>query len=359
MHVSDAVDPAAWDSFVASGRYRPFLQGWTMGEVYRDIGQEPVRLEARDDAGRIAGICQAVLVPARRGRHLMVPYGPLVTDVLALPALLEALKARARERGCSFLRMSPFWPQAQASHLAALGAVASPLHLLAEHVWYLPLTVGDAWAGQPHGMPRTEDELFQQLRKTTRNLVRRAEKEGVAVEVSPDPVRDVERFIALHDETRKRHKFTPYTNAFFRAQVARFAPRGEVTVYLAKYQGQVIAASVHMHAYGETSYHHGASSSAFPKIPASYLLQWTAVRDALKRGDAVYSFWGIAPMTAATGDESPKVSDPKHPFAGVTLFKTGYGGAVLDLVPCMDLPLSPYYRLTRAFEYARKWKRGF
>ena len=125
------------------------------------------------------------------------------------------------------------------------------------------------------------------MRKTTRNLIRRAEKEGVTVECSSDPVSDVEQFIALHDETRKRHHFTPYTNAFFRAQVKEFAESGNVLVYLARHQGQVIASSIHMQFGGETSYHHGASSSAHYKIPASYLLQWTAIQDALARQDFI------------------------------------------------------------------------
>ena len=94
------------------------------------------------------------------------------------------------------------------------------------------------------------------------------------------------------------------------------------------------------------------------QVPASYLLQWTAIRDALKRGDHVYNFWGIAPVTLAA-DGTPTVTDHGHPFSGVTLFKTGFGGSLLPLVHCMDFPLSPRYHLTRAFEILRKWKRGF
>jgi lipid II:glycine glycyltransferase (peptidoglycan interpeptide bridge formation enzyme) len=113
-----------------------------------------------------------------------------------------------------------------------------------------------------------------------------------------------------------------------------------------------------MHLGGETSYHHGASSFAHHKIPASYLLQWTAIRDALARGDSVYNFWGIAPMvTSPEGQQT--IENPRHPFAGVTLFKTGFGGTLLNLQHCIDLPLSATYHLTRAFEHARKWKRGF
>lgn len=342
-----------------------------MGDVYRDIGQSPVRLAITRDE-KIIGICQALTVLARRGKHLAILYGPVLDETLTqeelrtvLPLLYTALKTKATQAGCSFIRMSPFLDAARGQifqdDLRTAGArpVASPLHVLAEHVWYLPLQTPDQWAmNEGQRAKRTDEELMANMRKTTRNLVRRAERDGVTVEASKDPVADVEHFIKLHDETRKRHKFTPYSNAFFRAQVKHFAPRNEVTVYLARFQGEVIAASMHMHAFGETSYHHGASSSAHAKIPASYLLQWTAIKDALLRGDKVYNFWGIAPVSP-DAEGTLRVAEPSHPFAGVTLFKTGFGGALLNLTHCIDLPLKPSYRLTRAFEFLRKWKRGF
>ncbi len=138
----------------------------------------------------------------------------------------------------------------------------------------------------------------------------------------------------------------------------QFAARGEATLYLARYQNEVIASSIHIHAFGETSYHHGASTHRFSKIPASYALQWRAIQDALNRGDHVYNFWGIAPVTF-DAEGKPSIAEKKHPFAGVTLFKTGFGGKLLELSPCRDLPLNSKYHITRAFEIVRKWKRGF
>jgi|GEM_PF-261267 len=404
MTVQEAQNQQKWDSFLARQTFRPFLQSWTMGEVYRDTAQEPIRLEVRD-GNEIVAICQAILVPARRGRHLMIPYGPIMRrtengeqNTEAVDLLLKELKRVAKEHRCSFIRMSPFWPLRPTPYALPPGVTPSPLHLLAEHLWYLPLTEPDPWKDftdstsipqplspeekgehlivennykhihSPSLMERglggevetkkTEEELLMAMRKTTRNLVRRAERDGVTVEASSDPNREIEHFIALHEETRQRHGFTPYTNTFFRSQVRRFAERGECTLYLARFQGEVAAASIHMHAFGETSYHHGASTHRLSKVPASYLLQWTAIRDALKRGDHVYNFWGIAPVTLAA-DGTPTVTDHGHPFSGVTLFKTGFGGSLLPLVHCMDFPLSPRYHLTRAFEILRKWKRGF
>jgi lipid II:glycine glycyltransferase (peptidoglycan interpeptide bridge formation enzyme) len=365
MTIRPATDPAAWDAFLARQRFRPFLQSWTMGDVYADCGQEPVRLQAEVD-GQIVGICFGHVVDARRGKHLAIPYGPVLDENFREQNLLEmlvnALREEASRRGCTFIRLSPFWPQTNNQKLITSNSVPSPLHLLAEHVWYLPLQQPDPWDTTTHSsLPTTNsssDTLFKSFRSTHRNLIRRAERDGVTVTAESDAVEGLMHFLRLHEQTRRRHGFTPYTTEFFRSQIDRFNARGECTVYTARYQGDVIAASVHMHALGETSYHHGASSSAHAKIPASHLLQWTAIQDAVRRGDRVYNFWGIAPtIVDDAGNRRPE--RPNHPFAGVTLFKTGFGGRNLDVVHCTDIPLNIRYYGTRLLENVRKWRRGF
>ncbi len=336
MEIREATDTAQWDAFLSKQEYSPFMQSWTMGEVYRDIKEEPIRLEMRE-GDNLVGICQALVINARRGKHLVVPYGPVIEDRQPTTELIEALKEEAAKRNCCFIRLSPFISKELSSILYPLSTFKpAPHHLLAEHIWYINLK------------EHSEEEILKNMRKNTRNLIRRAEKDGVTITRSKDPLKDLDTFIELHEETRKRHSFTPYTNTFFRSQVEHFSKRNECTMYQAHYEGEVIASSIHMHAFGETSYHHGASTRKLRKIPASYLLQWTAIQDAIKRGDHMYSFWGIAP-------EGVK----KHPFAGVTLFKRGFGGELLELTHCMDVPVNSRYYLTRAFENYRKWRRGF
>lgn len=369
MHVSHATDRTAWEEFLQAQRFAPFLQSWTMGDVFAAIGQEPLRLEMREN-GRLLAVCQAIVVPARRGRHLMVQYGPVLSAECrmrdgagALRSIVHALSDEASKHGCSFIRMSPFWVECDPllAPLEALGALSSPMHLLSEYTWYIPLRTTDRWAdadAAAHSEPRSEDAIRADMRKTTRNLIGRAEREGVTVEASRQPLEDLEIYFALEEETYKRHGFVPYRHSFVRAQVQHFAPLDQAIVYVARYRGEPVAASVHMTYGGATSYHHGASTHRFAKIPSSYLLQWTAIIDAGVRGDDIYNFWGIAPRVINDAGEQVIVH-PKHPFAGVTTFKTGFGGKPLPLAHCMDIPLSATYRLTRAFEFARKWKRGF
>jgi peptidoglycan pentaglycine glycine transferase (the first glycine) len=364
MHIQPATNATEWDGFLRGQRFSPFLQSWTMGEVYREIGQEPVRLEMRED-GKITGICQAIIVPAKRGRHLMVQYGPIVATGYELRAtsLFDAVKDATREHRCSFIRVSPFLPESTAAQSGwpPAGSLPSPLHLLSEYTWYIPLRSVDRWrdtAFDAASEARTEESIKADMRKTTRNLIGRAEREGVTVEASKHPETDLDIYFKLQEETYKRHHFVPYRESYIRAQVKRFAPTGEAIVYVARYQGEPVAASVHMTYGGMTSYHHGASTHKYAKIPASYLLQWTAIRDALLRGDGIYNFWGIAPRRVNEAGEEV-IIDKNHPFAGVTTFKTGFGGKPLPLVHCVDLPLTPGYTITRTFEFVRKWKRGF
>jgi len=358
--VRPATDKVAWEAFLQGRPYASFLQSWTMGEVYRDIGQEPVRFEAVEH-DRIVGVCQAILVPARRGRHLMVQYGPQLADDSALEPLVNAVKEEAAKRGCGFVRMSPFWLEndPKDAELRKKGALSSPMHLLSEYTWYIPLKANDRWKnGIEASAPRTEESILADMRKTTRNLVGRAQREGVVVTASTEPEKDLDIYFKLQEETYKRHHFVPYRESYIRAQVKHFAPLGQAIVYVARYNGEPVAASVHMSYAGITSYHHGASTQKYSKIPASTLLQWTAIRDALERGDDIYNFWGIAPRRM--NEEGQEVIiNPKHPFAGVTTFKTGFGGHPLPLMHCVDLPLTGMYQATRAFEFVRKWRRGF
>ena len=93
-------------------------------------------------------------------------------------------------------------------------------------------------------------------------------------------------------------------------------------------------------------YHQGASLSKYSKIPVSYLLQWTAVKEAKKRNCSIYNFWGIAP-------EDKK----NHPWSGLSLFKKGFSGYKKLYVKTQDFPITKKYYLTFIFEKIRKIRR--
>ena len=335
--MTDITDLSQWEQYAHLQEQGIFLQSGTQRALYEGLGQKTWLLE-KDQIRSLV-----TKVEAKRGTFLYLPYGPLCANPIDsfqdLQAFFTELKMLAEQEAAAFIRISPYWSDTpQHAHLLKrLGFRQAPIHMLAETLWVLNLE------------DKTEEELMMGMEKKHRNLVRRAAKDGVSIHHTTE-AQAVEQFLELHWETVKRHQFTPYPKEYFRQQVKRFAARDEVKVLEARLNDELLASAIIMYYGKSAAYHHGASSSKpeHRKIPASYLLQWEAIQEAKRRGCTTYNFWGISPD-----------KNPKHPFFGITHFKTGFGGQQFDLIPCHDLVINPKYYLNWIVETARKWRRGF
>ena len=86
----------------------------------------------------------------------------------------------------------------------------------------------------------------------------------------------------------KKHNFTPFSLTFITKQVKIVS---DTKVFTASRRGQPLASAVIVFYGNSAFYHHGASIPS--KIPAAYLLQWEAIREAKRRGHRFYNFWGV------------------------------------------------------------------
>lgn len=343
MTIRTDISKTEWEDFLLSTDNPPFLQSHNMIPMHEGLGQK-AWVVGIDDGGLIGGAL-VIEVRARRGSYLYLPYGPVLKDFSAgFAELTVYLQDYAKEHGFDFVRSSPFIGHTSDSKAvyAAAGWRKAPIHMLAEYIWWLDIAP-------------SEEDLMKGMRKTMRNLIRRADKDGVEVRMT-ESVDDVEIFIQIHKDTFKRHGFVPYSDDYFREQVKAFLADNEVAIFTAYYEDKPIACSIMMFYGNIASYHHGASLSEYNKIPATYAVQWAAIQEAKRRGCEKYNFWGIVPEDKLI---SPVRKKP-HPFTGVTKFKTGFGGELFPLLPCQDLVRSPSYWLkTWPIETVRKYKRGF
>ncbi|PJE58101.1 MAG: hypothetical protein COU81_02450, partial [Candidatus Portnoybacteria bacterium CG10_big_fil_rev_8_21_14_0_10_36_7] len=185
------------------------------------------------------------------------------------------------------------------------------------------------------------------MRKTTRYMIRKAEKEGVEIEVSAD-ISKVKDFNKIYQATVSRQHFVPYSLSYLQKEFEAYLKSNDALLFFAKYKGEILSSAIIIFYGKEAFYHHGASIQKYPKIPASYLLQWSVIKKAKKRGCEFYNFWGIAP-------ENKK----NHPWVGLTIFKKGFGGFEEAYVPAQDLVVSGKYWFTYIIESVRRIKRGF
>lgn len=336
MELREISNRGEWESFINTTSIPlSFFQSYSWGEFERELGNEVFRYGIYID-NNLKGLLQAVLVKAKRGRFLHIRNGPIFdfSNNLNNLKLIELLQERAKELKCDFLRLSPLIPKENEHELEGLGLYLSQMHDVdAEVTWILDLDI-------------TQDELLMNMRKTTRYLIRQASKLETLKIISSDDISLLDKFFEVYDDTVKRHGWHAYSHEYIKKEFAHF--KDNIRLFLAEYEGKVIAGSLFIYYKDEVYYHHSGSLSEYQKVPAMYLLHWESIKYAKEKGYRTYNLFGIA-----------RENDKKHPWAGLTLFKQGFGGRVREYIHAKDLPLTKKYWLTHMFEKLERKRRGY
>ncbi len=312
-----------------------FLQTSAWGRVYEIDGEETFYRGIEKD-GKLVASALIILKPARRGRYLEIPGGPLLDwdkDKRTLKFFISEIRKMAAEHNCVFVRMRPnIYATPEHETLAKeLGLVKSPMHLHAEHTVMLDLT-------------KSEDELLTDMRRQTRYDVRRSIKLGIEVDYS-NSKEAFDDFYNIQLKTAERQGFIPSTRKFIQAQREAFGDN--VRIYTASLNGVVLAKGLILLQKPEAIYHEAASTDEGRKLPGAHALQWQIIKDAKEMGLKRYNLFGIAPPNS-----------PHHRYAGVTTFKCGFGGEQVTFMPAQDLPVKKLrYKAVYVLEEARKKRR--
>ena len=335
-----------WENFLLEIEEKTFLQSWDWGEFQFKIGEKIWRLgiyeinsQLTTQNPQLLGLALVIKIVAKRGNFLFVPHGPLIRESTTsnkqqvLETLLEKLKGIARDEKVTFIRVAPLWERTEENIeiFQKLGFKTAPIHIHPEITWQLNLAA-------------SEDKILRGVRKTTRNLIRRCQKEGVKIYTSKNP-KDVKLFYSLYQETVSRHHFTPFSYDFLEKEFESFLPNN-ILLFFARWQEKILSGAMVIFWQKIAFYHQGASSSVFSKIPASHLLQWEIIKESKRRGCLLYNFWGIAPT-----------ENRYHPWYGLTIFKKGFGGEKREYVKTQDFPLSAYYLKNWLIETFRRKRR--
>ena len=350
MEIREIKNKSDWENFLLTCTEKTFLQSWNWGEFNKLMGHKIWRLGAYSgdlpaQAGKIIGVSLVVKVSARRGTFLFVPHGPAVMEDFTvherkevLGLFLSQLKNIAKHEKADFIRISPLFIENQENKniFESLGFKNSPMPASAyEATWKLDLSPA-------------ENDLVHKMRKTTRYLIRKAaENKDISIEIESDP-KNVAIYQELNESVAKRQKFVPFSENSIKNEFDVFKKDNEVVFVFGKYKNQVAAGAMIIFWSGIAFYHQAASLGEFSKLNIPYLLQWEAIKEAEKRGCRIYDFWGF------TDPEK----FPKHPWAGPTLFKMGFGGYKKEYVKTQDFVISKKYWINYIIESIRKKKRG-
>jgi lipid II:glycine glycyltransferase (peptidoglycan interpeptide bridge formation enzyme) len=156
----------------------------------------------------------------------------------------------------------------------------------------------------------SEEELLAGMKSKTRYNIRLAKKKGVKILVSREQ-KYIDEFINLVDQTAKRKGVSFHQREHYQ-QMFQNIPEDILQLYVAKYEGEVVAVNIISFYGGVATYLHGATSDKHRNVMAPFLLQWQAILDAKKREIKHYDFGGIFTESADSGKQ------------GITRFKLGF-----------------------------------
>ncbi len=177
---------------------------------------------------------------------------------------------------------------------------------------------------------RTEADLLSGFNQLWRRNIKKADKAGV--EVSLGGRDDLPAFHEVYVVTAKRDGFTPrplsYMQRMWDAMTAEDDDR--IRLYLARHEGEVLAATTAVRSGGHVWYSYGASSDHKREVRPSNAVQWAMIRGALDVGADTYDMRGISDTLNAD-----------DPLFGLIQFKLGTGGDAVEFVGEWDFPLNP------------------
>lgn len=366
MHIHQITDKTTWQSLFEDAGSPSFLQSWEWGEVQIRLGYTAERIAVFVNIPNVARpplaeelkdgytlrnfvgdgykndqkptlIAQIIKIKAKRGNFLFVPHGPILTghdNGAVFDFFTKSLEEKAKAEKYDFIRVAlgEAVSDTNTAMLQKSGYKKAPIYMHAERMWILPVKDTD------------DEKLLSGMRKTTRYSIKKAQRDGVTIETRTD-TGAIADFWEIYQQTAEREHFSPFSESFIRAEFEEFNKSNNAVFLFAKHENHYLASALILFTKSAAFYHQGASTHS--KIPAPYLLQWEAIKLARSRGCAQYNFWGIL----------QEGRTPKN-WAGLTLFKKGFGGFQIDYVPTADKICSNRYYLTSTYERLLAWKRG-
>jgi lipid II:glycine glycyltransferase (peptidoglycan interpeptide bridge formation enzyme) len=309
-------DASAWDAFVSQASDGSLLQSWAWGSLKARYGWRVMRYLWKDGARPIAAA--SVLrrgLPGGLALHY-APRGPVLDGHLdRWPGVWEGLRERLAADGGTVLKVDPEWTsEKERQALEATGAMPSRHPIQHQATMVVDISGGDA--------------ALMRLKESTRRNIRAGARAGVTVEASEGSAA-METFYHLLQETAEREHFAIRTPAYYQDLLTLYRERGQIGVYLARRQDELLAGAV-MLFYGRTLvYLYGGTRSSAKDLKPGYLLHWRAIEDGQRRGCTRYDMWGV-PLNPQPGERG----------YGYYVFKSRFNGELVRLIGLYDLPVN-------------------
>jgi lipid II:glycine glycyltransferase (peptidoglycan interpeptide bridge formation enzyme) len=303
---------------VASAKNVHVLQSWEWGEFKAAYGWQPTRLQFYK-GNELAAVASVLVRKVGPVGMCYVPKGPIVdfNDADIAGFVLNTIVRVARQHRAIYVKLDP---DIRIEHEPATQALRRHGFRAGENI-QRPNTMMLDIAG-------SEEDILGRMKPKWRYNIRLAEKKGVEiVQGSPN---DFPAFYDVYKETGERDNFIVRPYEYCRLEWQTFIDAGMASFWLARFEGQTLAAIMPFAQGRRMWYFFGASSNLHRNLMPNHLLQWRAIQWGRGQGCTEYDMWGI-----------PDVLEEDQPLWGVYLFKQGFGAEVVRWAGAHDRVLQP------------------
>lgn len=259
VEVLDPLEHAGYDELVSACPDNvPFHSRAWLKTIRDTYGHRPICFVAKNGGG-VRAMLPVVEVQSwiTGNRGVTLPFAdfcpPVGSDAAAYDMVFAKAVKYAQERRWKYLEI-------RGGRYLMREAPASVVY----HAHILDLSAGP-------------DRLFERLEGRMRTAIRKAEREGVRVEVS-NAAEAVQTYYALHCETRKKHGVPPQPFSFFQNLFCHIISKQSGIVVVAWHQSVPIAAAVFVHYGRQAVYKYSASNATFLRLCGNNVVLWEAIR---------------------------------------------------------------------------------
>ena len=303
-----------WDALAGQSETSGFMQSSFWAAFKRAEGYTPHRYGLFRNETLIGG-ATFLIYPTTdyQPGMLLCPEGPVLpwddTDTTRQGLRLLLRAAEDDIDSALGLRIEPHLPPSKPSVLR--NWQRAPLDLAPLNTLMLDLETSD-------------DDLLAQMKPKGRYNLRLAHRHGVTVRQS-ESCDDIRVFYDLFADTSRRQEFFGEPFGFFLNLGATLFPHRHAALFLAEWEGTVLAASLVLFYGRRATYLYGGSSPLHRNVMPCYALHHAALAEARLRGCREYDFWGIDPF-----------GQPDHLYAGFSQFKRQWGGTIVASLGAHD-----------------------
>ncbi|MFC1647258.1 lipid II:glycine glycyltransferase FemX [Patescibacteria group bacterium] len=293
------------------------LGSWQWGDFRRKTGVKVIRLGVYDHKKLTNGWTITFhKIPHTFYTIGYFPKGPVINKFM-----ISKLIKLAKSQNAIYIQIEPNvltggqWPVANSKKWKAdhYNLIKSHRPLFTKYNYILDLT-------------KSEDELLKSMHSKTRYNTRLAEKKGVFVKEDNSP-QAFRKYLELVKTTTSRQKFYAHNLEYHRIMWSSLYPSGLARLWIAEFEGKILAAWI-IFVFKDTIYYpYGSSSRTQRKVMAPNLLLWKIATHYKKIGYKKFDLWG------ALGP-NPK---PNDPWYGFNKFKFGYNPKLVEYIGSYDL----------------------